>query len=202
MEHLVELLIYQPEWAIYAAIFGVLLACGLGFPLPEDILLFTMGYFAYNGLADVKIGIAVCMAGVLIGDCTIYFLGYHFGNKLTKVKPFSNFLTPDRLQKAQDMFHRWGTRVVLAARFMPGFRAPTYFSAGTLKLPFRVFFGYDFVAALFSVPLLVVAMYKFGNQVDYVIEQAHKVQGGIVVLILSIVSLFIVKHFLFKSKKA
>ena len=89
MQSLVELLLYQPEWAIYVAIFGVLLACGLGFPMPEDILLFTMGYFAYNGLADLKYGILVCLAGVLIGDCTIYFLGYYYGSRLTKIKPFS-----------------------------------------------------------------------------------------------------------------
>lgn len=198
MEFLVEFLLYQPWWAIYAVVFGVLIACGLGFPMPEDIILFTMGYFAYNGLADLKSGILVCMAGVLIGDSIIYFLGYRLGAKLATRRPFSSLLTPDRLEKTQKLFHRWGNRVILAARFMPGLRAPTYFSAGTLKLPYRVFIGYDFAASLVSVPLLVYAMYRFGGQVDLVIQKAHQVQGGIAMLITAAIGFFVAKHYIKK----
>jgi membrane protein DedA with SNARE-associated domain len=202
MEVLIEFLLYQPWWAIYVVVFGVLVACGLGFPMPEDIILFTMGYFAYNGLADLNYGILVCLAGVLIGDSVIYFLGYHVGSKLTQRQPFSRLLTAERMGRAQSMFHRWGNRVILAARFMPGLRAPTYFSAGTLKLPYRVFIGYDFLASMVSVPALVYVMYRFGGQVDKVIKWAHQVQGGIALLITAVVGAFLLKHFVFKKKPA
>jgi membrane protein DedA with SNARE-associated domain len=201
MDALIEFLLYQPWWAIYVVVFGVLVACGLGLPVPEDIILFTMGYFAYNGLADLGYGIAVCLAGVLVGDSIIYYLGYHVGRKLTKREPFCHFLTEARMARAQGMFHRWGNRVILAARFMPGLRAPTYFSAGTLKLPYRVFIGYDALASMVSVPALVYFMYRFGGQVDYVIRRAHQVQGGIAALIAALVAVFVAKHFLFKKKR-
>lgn len=200
MEILVEFLLYQPWWAIYVVVFLVLIACGLGFPMPEDIVLFTMGYFAYNGLADLKYGILVCMAGVLIGDSIIYFLGFYLGDRIIHKRPFSKVFTADRLQRAQSLFLRWGNRVILAARFMPGFRAPTYFSAGTLKLPYRIFIAYDGLASLVSVPLLVWAMYRFGGQVDAVIAQAHRIQGGIAILIGSIVLLFLAKHYILKRR--
>ncbi len=202
MEVLIEFLLYQPWWAIYAVVFGVLVACGIGFPVPEDIILFTMGYFAYNGLADLNYGIVVCIFGVLIGDSIIYFLGYYVGRKLTQKQPFSRFLTEARMSRAQGMFHRWGNRVILAARFMPGLRAPTYFSAGTLKLPYRVFLGYDFLASLVSVPALVYVMYRFGGHVDAVIKRAHQVQGGIAALIALLVLGFVAKQFLLKKKRA
>jgi membrane protein DedA with SNARE-associated domain len=201
MDFLVEFLLYQPWWAIYAVVFAVLIACGLGFPMPEDIVLFTMGYFAYNGLADLEYGILVCMAGVLIGDSIIYFLGFYLGDRIVHRRPFSKVFTPERLDGAQKLFLRWGNRVILAARFMPGFRAPTYFSAGTLKLPYRIFIAYDGLASILSVPLLVWAMYKFGGQVDAVIARAHQIQGGIALLIASIILFFVIKHFALKKRR-
>lgn len=204
MDALVEFLIYQPWWAIYVVLFLILIVCGLGLPVPEDIILFTMGYCAYNGLADLKIGIAVCMVGVLAGDAIIYFLGYHFGKKFAKQGAFSRLLPEERMNKTKALFHKWGNKVIFVARFMPGLRAPVYFSAGTLHLPFRIFFSYDFLASLISVPLLVGAMYKFGGQVDIVIKKAHKIQGGIAMLVATVVLLFLLKHFITsrKSKRA
>ena len=201
METLVEFLIYQPWWAIYVIIFTILIICGLGLPIPEDIILFTMGYCAYNGLADLKTGIVVSMVGVLLGDSMIYFMGQHFGTKLTKRGVFQKLLPEERMEKTKELFHRWGNKVIFVARFMPGLRAPVYFSAGTLHLPFRVFFSYDFLASLISVPLLIVAMYKFGDKVDYVIQEAHKIQGGIVLLVGIAIAGLVGKHFFMKSRR-
>ncbi len=202
MEALVDFLIHQPWWAIHATLFGVLLACGLGMPVPEDIILFTMGYCAYLGLADLKLGIFVCMIGVLVGDVTIYFLGHHFGTKLTQKGFFKRILPEHRMEKTRTLFHRWGNKLIFVARFMPGLRAPVYFSAGTLQLPFKIFFLYDFLAAIISVPTFVYSMYYFGSNVEGVIKKAHQIQGGIAALIIAIVAFFLIKHFYFKEKEA
>ena len=201
MQSLVEFLIYQPWWAIYAIIFVALLACGLGLPMPEDLILFTMGYCAYNGLADLRIGIVVCMVGVLIGDSSIYYFGRYFGERMTRRWPFKTVLPPERMERTRALFLRWGNKVIFLARFMPGLRAPVYFSAGTLRLPFRIFFSYDLFAATISVPLLTYAMYRFGGQVDLVIKKAHEIQGGVAALILVGILFLTVKHQLAKKRR-
>ena len=43
------------------------------------------------------------------------------------------------------------------ARFMPGLRAPIYFTAGTVGVKFHTFLFYDGLAALVSVPAIVPA---------------------------------------------
>ena len=44
---LFEFFVDSSGWAPYLIAFGVLLACGVGVPIPEDITLFAMGYLAY-----------------------------------------------------------------------------------------------------------------------------------------------------------
>ncbi|MBI2605834.1 MAG: DedA family protein [Deltaproteobacteria bacterium] len=202
MDRFVEFLLYLQGPIPYLAAFLVLLGCGFGVPIPEDIVLFAMGLLSYYGLVDLKISILVCFAGVLIGDVTVFYLGRHFGVRLLKKKLFAKFLHPERMGRTRELLLRWGNKVIFAARFMPGLRAPMFFSAGTFQLPFRVFIFYDGLAALLSVPLLVGVVFYFGDHVHRVIVVARKVQHGIVGLILAIVLFFVVKHFISKTRAA
>lgn len=184
----------------YFLLFGILLACGLGIPIPEDITLFVGGMLAYNGVINVWITIAVCMAGVLIGDSIIFFLGRKYGPSLTDKPFFHKFLSPQRLAIVKEKFQQKGNRVIFAARFMPGLRAPTFFSAGTLHLPFRVFFFYDGAAALISVPTIVYVVYYFGAMADQVMDKIRHVEHGIIFVVLAIV-LFLVAKWYFGNRK-
>lgn len=201
LERLFEFLLYKPASFPYVAAFLMLLACGLGLPMPEDITLFLMGFASYRGIADFKISVVVCMVGVLLGDSLIYWIGRRYGTRLATRGIFAKMLPPERMEKTREMFHRMGNKVIFAARFMPGLRAPTYFSAGTLHLPFRVFFFYDFLASILSVPLLIGVTYYFGEHIEKAIEIARTVQHGIVFVILGIIAIFVAKHFITKRLK-
>lgn len=202
MDKLFEFLLYTPEAFPYVIAFAVLLACGLGLPIPEDVTLFTMGYLSYNGVTSIKVSIAVCFFGVMLGDTIIYLIGRKYGTRLVRKGIFAKILPPDRMHRTREMFHKMGNKVIFAARFMPGLRAPAYFSAGTLHLPFKVFLFYDGLAALLSVPLLVGVVYHFGDHIDRVINVARRVQHGITGLILGIVAIFVLKHYIMKKRRS
>ena len=202
MDNIIEFLLYTQGPVPYAVAFGVLLLCGLGLPIPEDITLFAMGILSYYGLIDLYTSIVVCLIGVLFGDSVIFFIGQQFGAKLTKKGLVAKILPPQRIEKARKLFHKRGNSLIFIARFMPGLRAPTYFSAGTLHVPFRVFFFYDGIAALISVPLLIGVVYYFGDKVDYAIQLARRVQNGIVLMVLAVVLLLIAKHFITKRRES
>lgn len=198
LERLFEFILYKPAEFPYIAAFTMLVACGLGLPMPEDITLFLMGFAAYRGIADFKISVIVCLFGVLFGDSVIYWVGHKYGMRLTSKGILAKILPPDRMGRTREMFHRLGNKVIFAARFMPGLRAPTYFSAGALHLPFKVFIFYDGLAALLSVPLLIGVTYFFGEHIDKAIGIARRVQNGVVLLIVGIIAVFVVKHYVSK----
>ncbi|WP_052700095.1 DedA family protein [Methylocucumis oryzae] len=185
----------------YVLVFSILLACGLGLPIPEDITLFVSGMLAYYGIVDVWFVTAVCMAGVLIGDSMIYYLGAKYGRSLTNKPFFHQFLPPERLEMVKEKLHRHGNKVIFVTRFTPVLRAPTYFSAGTLHLPFRVFLFYDGLAALISVPTIIYLVYHFGAVADNMIKTIKDVEHGIVGVIFIGILLLAAKWF-YQHKKA
>jgi membrane protein DedA with SNARE-associated domain len=185
----------------YFLLFGVLLACGLGVPIPEDITLFVGGMLAYYDIVNVWMVIFVCMAGVLIGDSTIFLLGAKYGRALTNKRFFHKFLPPERLAIVKEKFHEKGNKVIFAARFMPGLRAPTFFSAGTLHLPFRVFFFYDGAAALISVPTIVWVVYHFGALADQVISIIRHVEHSIIFVVVTLILVAVAKWYFNRQRQ-
>jgi membrane protein DedA with SNARE-associated domain len=184
----------------YSIVFGMLLICGLGLPLPEDITLILAGVLAYEGIADVWVMIGVGMVGVLLGDSIIFFLGYHYGSRIAKMRLFRRVLSEERLQAARKkMKEKKGYRILFFARFMPGLRAPFFFTAGTLHVPYRTFLLYDGSAALISVPLIVYAAYHFGGELERVVKIVRKTEQGILIAILVIVGILAVKYWLAKK---
>ncbi|MEO5969731.1 MAG: DedA family protein [Bdellovibrionia bacterium] len=187
MDRLVDILLSFYGPTPYFLIFGILLACGLGLPIPEDITLFAAGLAAYYGLTSLWLVILVSYLGVIVGDSLIFYLGATYGRKLTKKWFFGKLLPEERLTIVRSEFHKKGNRLIFAARFMPGLRAPMYFSAGTLHLPFKVFLFYDGLAAFISVPTIIGAVYYFGDELDRVVRVIQKVEHSIVFVIITVV---------------
>ncbi len=185
----------------YLLVFGILLACGLGLPIPEDITLFVAGMLAYYGMVNVWAMIFVCMAGVLIGDSTIFWLGAKYGREIAKKPLFSKLLSPERLALVKEKLHQHGNKVIFVSRFMPLLRAPTFFSAGTLHLPFEVFFFYDGLAALISVPSIVWLVYHFGDVADQLIKTIKHVEHGILFAVLAALFFMLAKWYYNHNKQ-
>jgi membrane protein DedA with SNARE-associated domain len=185
MDSLVDFLLNFYGPTPYFIILGILLLCGLGLPLPEDVTLFAAGLLSYYGVTEVWLMISVALVGVLMGDTIIYYLGYHFGRKLTKRWFFHRLLPDDRLAAVQEKFRRRGNKMIFAARFMPGLRAPIFFSAGTLHLPYRVFLFYDGGAALISVPLIIGSVFYFGDELDRVVRVIQGVEHSLALVLLA-----------------
>ncbi len=188
MDQLVDFLLNFYGPTPYFLILGILMACGLGLPIPEDITLIAAGILCYYGMTDLWTMIGVALLGVMLGDSLIFFLGHHFGRKLTKKWFFHKLLPDDRLYAVQKKFHRRGNKLIFAARFMPGLRAPIFFSAGTLHLPARVFWFYDGLAAMISVPLIIGAVYFFGDQVDRVVRAVRSIEHGLAFVIVAMLT--------------
>ena len=201
MDQLVDFLLNFYGPTPYLIIFGVLLACGLGVPVPEDVTLFAAGLMAYYGVSDLWIMITVCLAGVMIGDSIIFWLGSRMGPKLTQRWFFARLLPPERLEYVGKLFKTRGNKLLFAARFMPGLRAPVFFSAGVLKVPFRTFFAYDGTAALISVPLIIGAVYTFGDELDQVVKVIKRVEGGIVMVIAAVILAIALKWYISRKRK-
>src|SRR6478609_6151122 len=174
----------------YLGLFTILLLCGFGLPVPEDITLIAAGYLSwlakygpYENLRGFNkhMAFAVCLVAVLGGDTIAFFFGRRYGRRVLASKLARKYFTPRRQLRVRAYFRKFGSKVVLVGRFTPGLRFTIFFTAGTLHLRPPVFLIYDFSAAAFTVPLLVYTAWFFGGQIDYVIRYARNTEHGIVV---------------------
>jgi membrane protein DedA with SNARE-associated domain len=186
----------------YVVVFLILLACGFGIPIPEDITLIAAGILAYAKAANVWGMIAVGMAGVLVGDSAMFLLGRRYGLALAKRPLVARILPEERLERVSEVLNKRGNKILFAARFMPGLRSPLFFTAGALGVPMRVFLFFDGMAALLSVPAIVYSVYYFGDRMEEVIAAIQRANHGIVAVIVLIVVAAFVKMRLGKRRAA
>ncbi len=164
----------------YLAVFLVLVACGLGIPIPEDITLVTGGVIAGTGHANVHTMVLVGMAGVLFGDGLMYFAGRIYGHKILRFRLVARVMTPKRYAQVQEKFEKYGNWVLFIARFLPGLRTPIYISAGiSRKVSPLQFFLMDGFAAAISVPIWIYLGSYGAENIDWLMEKVHQFQMGV-----------------------
>ena len=196
MEALLKTLLLGSHGAMaYLSIFAVLVACGLGVPLPEDISLILGGFLVYKGVANLWLMVATGFLGILVGDTLIFVAGRRVGRRVrTGHGLLSRVVTPARRIQVEGLFARHGEKIVIAARFMPGVRAVTYFTAGSAGMTFARFICFDGLAALVSAPLFVLLGYRFGRHLQEVIELMKRYQLIAVGVLLGTVLLWAAIH--------
>lgn len=168
----------------YQAVFIVLLLCGFGVPIPEDITLVAGGIISGLGHADVHVMFLVGMCGVLAGDGAMFFLGRKLGKRVLRFRPIARILTPARFRSVQQKFLRYGHWVLFIARFLPGLRTPIFVTAGmTRRIPYWRFLLLDGFAALISVPLWVYMGYYGAANRDVLLTWVHRSQAGVLTLV-------------------
>jgi len=172
----------------YALIFGVLFACGIGLPLPEDVALVTGGYLSCMGAASLPLMLLVSFTGILLGDYLIFAAGRRYGNELAGSRWVHRLITDEKRIRCEDYFAIHGARLVFAARFLPGLRAVTYFVAGASPFARWRFLVFDGLAACISVPVWLVLGRRLGQQLPQLlvwVERVHLallVAGAVLVL--------------------
>ena len=186
LERLVDLLAGNSLGIGYAFVFVVLLLCGFGLPMPEDVVLVTGGVLAWlaSDLESVSVAgllhdrglfmmILVGLSGILAGDTVIFLAGRRFGHRVADFRPLRRIITPKKLELVEKKVRTRGNIVVMFARFVPGLRAPTFFTVGHARMPFWEFLLFDGAAALVSAPLWVCVGFWFGSD----LEEAARVAG-------------------------
>ena len=182
----------------YVLMFLILLGCGFGFPMPEDIILITGGALSARGVVTFETTFIVCMAGVLIGDGTIFYIGHSMGPKVKKTRFYKKIISENREKTVARWFKEHGDKVIFFARFLPGLRMPLFLTSGIYHVPFWKFLALDGFAALISVPVWIWVGHLFGENLETLAIKIKQLQmgylGGTVVLILFVILVVYLKN--------
>ena len=214
IERLVDLFAGHSLHVGFAFVFVILLMCGFGLPMPEDVVLVTGGVLAWlsSDVDEVTIGamvrdqglltmIGVGLAGILAGDSVIFFFGRRYGARVAEFAPLRRVITPEKLQTVERKIRTRGNVVVLFARFLPGLRAPTFFTVGHARMPYWEFLAFDGSAALISAPVWVCLGFWFGDDLHAAARVAARF-GHYILLAVGVALLALVARWLQRRRSS
>jgi membrane protein DedA with SNARE-associated domain len=158
------------EHFTYLGLFVILLLCGMGLPMPEDIALLAGGFLVHRGVIRYPITLAVALLGVVAGDNSLFFLGRRFGTGLVRYFGLNRPSSKAQIDRIRAFMRRHGHRAIFYARFLAGLRALIYLTAGSFGVTPLRFLAYDLLGAIISVPIVVSIGYLFGGQLEVVIH--------------------------------
>lgn len=177
-------------WLGYATLFAIVFSeTGLlvGFFLPGDSLLFTVGVVAGAGQLHLGLVILVLSAGALLGDSTGYFLGWKTGPRIFS-RPDSRLFKQEYVTRTRAFYEKYGGKTIIFARFVPIVRTFAAFVAGVGAMPYRKFLPYSICGGIGWVSLLTISGYELGS---IPIVRRNFDKAILVVIFLSLVPTFI-----------
>ncbi len=146
----------------------MLLAVGLVIAtlILEDAATTAGAFLASQAVLPVELAFGAVLSGIIIGDAVIYGLGF-FARSHPRVKQFleKRKLLPDT---STDVMDRHMAVAVITARFLPGFRFPTYVTCGFLKMSFPLFMVIIIFAIGIWTTILFWVVYQIGEAVTHI----------------------------------
>ena len=152
-------------WLGYTALFAVVFAeTGLlvGFFLPGDSLLFTVGVVAGAGQLNIVLVNLLLMAAAVIGDTVGYLLGRKAGPHIFN-RPDSRFFKREHLMRTHEFYERHGGKTIVYARFVPIIRTFAPFVAGVAEMNYLRFLSYNVFGGIGWVFVMTMLGYTLGN---------------------------------------
>src|SRR5947208_1596921 len=110
----------------------------LGFFLPGDSLLFTVGILASQGYFSIGILIILGILAAILGDSFGYWMGSYFGPKLFNRKD-SMFFKQEYVDRTEEFFKKYGVKTIILCRFVPIVRTFAPILAGMGSMRYRTF---------------------------------------------------------------
>ncbi len=180
----------------YLFVFAILVACGLGLPLPEDIPLIACGYLISLSVMSPLEAFSVTFLGIMIGDSILFWIGRKWGLQLVSNHRYQ-LVSKRRIRRSKVYFKRYGIKIVFFARFLAGFRAVAFLLAGTLRMPYLSFLIYDGLAACLSIPIWIYLGFflgqRFGNEVSTILGEIREYKHAADLFVLGLVLLILAK---------
>ena len=165
-ERLIHLLsTVMSGWLGYAMLTAIVFSeTGLlvGFVLPGDSLLFTIGVVAGAGELNLALIMTLLICASMLGDWCGYLLGRRAGPAVFG-RPNSRFFKQEHLRRTEAFYEKHGGKTIIYAKFVPIVRTFAPFVAGVAKMRYLRFLSFDIFGGIGWVCSMTILGYILGE---------------------------------------
>jgi membrane protein DedA with SNARE-associated domain/rhodanese-related sulfurtransferase len=156
-------------------------------PVPAMLLLMTAGAMAADGQGHLRLSLVLLsgVAGCLAADGFWFWLGRRWGTGIIRVVCSLTADPRASRERSGKIFERWGLKLLLVAKFIPGLDGVSPPLAGAEGASVGAFLAYDTAGALLWCGAYVVLGFLFYSQL---MPMMHAIQrfGTLVVVVVGV----------------
>lgn len=167
--HLDSIAALAPVWG-YALIFLFMAIESSFIPFPSEVVMIPAGFLAARGeltlhapVADLVLACAAGLLGSLAGAYFNYYLSAKLGEPFLRRYGKWFFLKPEALDRACEVFNRYGALTTFVCRLIPVIRQLISIPAGLARMPLGTFTFFTGLGAGIWTVLLALAGYGLGR---------------------------------------
>lgn len=138
----------------------------LGLPIPVIPLLIAAGALVGAGKMSVTTVILIPVAASLVPDLAWYYVGRIKGGKVLGILCRVSLEPESCVRSTENLFHQYGARSLLVAKFIPGFSTVVRPLAGIVGMSAGTFLFYDALGALIWAGTSAGVGALFSNQLE------------------------------------
>jgi undecaprenyl-diphosphatase len=150
------------NYGYLVVLFGVMLGT-TGIPFPSAAILLAAGVLVQQGHLNLGDTILFGFLGAIIGNQIGYWVGHRAGRSFVLKWGRYVKLTPERLERVEDLFARHGGKAVFAARFFSISRVLEALVAGVSRMHWGTFLFYSVLGGAVWATAAVLVGYFFGE---------------------------------------
>lgn len=136
-------------------VFGGVFLEAIGLPFPGSVLVALAGLLSKQGEFNIIIAWLVSLLGYLLGSISAFMLGCHIGEPFIKRWGRYIRLTPERIDKAQELLRKSAPAYIIGGRFVPTVGNITPYVAGISGISIVKFLIYDMVHAVLWITIFL-----------------------------------------------
>jgi len=152
----------------------------VGFFLPGDSLLFSVGLIASQGHLNIWIVVPLVCIAAIVGDSVGYWFGAKVGPALFK-KEDSLFFKKRYVTDTQTYFQRFGPLTIVLARFIPIARTFAPVLAGVGSMHYPLFLRYNIIGGILWGAGVTILGYFLGSIIPGIDRYLLPIVGAIIV---------------------
>lgn len=176
-------------------IFGAVFLDQIGVPIPAAPWLLAAGALAATGNFHWLLAIELSVLACLIADFIWFYLGRYRGTQVVALLCRMSLEPDSCVRKTVNVFTRYGWRGIIVAKFVPGMSTVTPPLAGMAGVKAGQFLLFDGLASILYSAGFILLGYIFSDQITQVAAALNHFGGGLLTVIVILVSLYIIYKF-------
>src|SRR6266480_1763973 len=148
----------------------------------EDAATISSALSIFGGPISWPLGFAACFTGIWLGDLGLYSLARCAGKNVLRSRWLARLADSATITRSEKTFARNSAFALIASRFIPGTRLPTYLAAGLFAMPARRFALITAIGALLWISVFFALTKLLGS---HAVVWFAAFQGKIAAIILT-----------------